>query len=372
MTKNTVVFLIPGPIYNISSTAFQARYRKLSVFCTGYIFTTSSVAESLSVDEFLCVTYKYADGILSNLKFLFFCIRKLYVLKKKNAQVDLIVTYDPIKTGLIGCLYKYVLGAKLVVEVNGVYDSPVVWEDVTQNMVRQFKKLIVPKIIRFVLQRADGIKLLFRRQIDGFDVNCKGKVITAYFDWINTGFFTNRGEKKEILLAGFPYRIKGVDILIRAFKLVADKYPDWKLKILGWYPDTRELYAEMDGHSQIFHHPPVAASEMPEHIGTCSFLVLPSRTEAMGRVLVEAMAAGKARIGSRVDGIPTVIDDGVDGFLVEAENVEELAEKIDLLMGNDGLRKKFGAAAAVRADREFSVESYVQLTCAFYQQVIGH
>ncbi|MCI5212288.1 MAG: glycosyltransferase, partial [Candidatus Electrothrix sp. ATG2] len=40
---------------------------------------------------------------------------------------------------------------------------------------------------------------------------------------------------------------------------------------------------------------------MIDHIGKCGFLVQPSRTEAMGRVLVEAMAAGKARIGSRVD-----------------------------------------------------------------------
>ncbi|MCI5207450.1 MAG: glycosyltransferase, partial [Candidatus Electrothrix sp. ATG2] len=296
---------------------------------------------------------------------------KFRKLKRDGVEPDLIITYDPLKTGLIGLLAKFYLGGKIVVEVNGVYGSPIVWEDQYGNSGNALKKKIFPMVIRFVLKRSDGIKLLFPKQLDGLRVDLAGKVVTSFFDWVNTDLFHLTGEDKEVLFVGFPFRIKGVDVLITAFKQIAAYHPDWSLKILGWYPDQTELETAIDGHPQIFYHPPVSAAEMIDHIGKCGFLVQPSRTEAMGRVLVEAMAAGKARIGSRVDGVPTVINDGVDGLLVEVENVEELAEKIDLLIRDEKLRKKLGTTAAERARKEFSAQIYVKLTSEFYQRVIG-
>ena len=180
-------------------------------------------------------------------------------------------------------LAKSYLGGKLVVEVNGVYDSPVVWEDQYGNSCNKLKKYIVPLVTRFVLKRSDGIKLLFSEQIDGLRVDLTGKIVTSYFDWVNTELFQSTGDDKEVLLVGFPFRIKGVDILISAFKRIAVHHPDWSLKILGWYPDQTDLETAIGGHSQIFHHPPVFAMEMIDHIGKCGFLVLPSRTEGYGK-----------------------------------------------------------------------------------------
>ena len=205
--------------------------------------------------------------------------------------------------------------------------------------------------MRFVLKRADGIKLLFKEQLAPFESILGGKVVRAFPCYVATDAFRNLGEKKEVLFAGFPFKRKGVDVLIEAFKRVAPAYPDWTLKILGWYPDPRLLHAAIDGHPQIQHHLPVKFDQMPEHIGSCAILVLPSRSEAMGRVLVEAMAAEKPRIGSRVDGIPTVINDGVDGYLVEPGNVADLAEKLDRLMGDPGLRRSMGLAGKAEGPR---------------------
>ena len=66
----------------------------------------------------------------------------------------------------------------------------------------------------------------------------------------------------------------------------------------------------------------------------CSLFVLPSRTEAMGRVLLEAMACKKPIIASNVGGIPEIIKDGYNGLLFESENVDDLAEKIRLVLSN--------------------------------------
>jgi glycosyltransferase involved in cell wall biosynthesis len=224
--------------------------------------------------------------------------------------------------------------------------------------------------MRFVLKHADGIKLLFKKQIQSFHKVIQGKVIHVFPNYISVENFRNIGDDKEVLFVGFPFKLKGLDILIEAFKKIAPKYPEWKLKILGWYPDHTELNKAIEGHTQIYHHPPVRHNEMPSHIGSCAIFVLPSRSEAMGRVLVEAMAAGKPRIGSRIDGIPTVINDGVDGLLFEPENVDDLAEKLDRLMCNPELRQRLGRAGELRAQKDFTKEIYFRNMTSFLEEIL--
>ena len=127
----------------------------------------------------------------------------------------------------------------------------------------------------------------------------------------------------------------------------------------------------MAGHPRIVYHKPVYYNEMPAHIGNCSIFVLPSRSEAMGRVLVESMAAAKPRIGANVDGIPTVIEHGVDGLLFEKESVPGLASKLDLLMGDGELRRRLGDNGRQRALRQFTREVYFQSLVDFYNTILN-
>ena len=95
-----------------------------------------------------------------------------------------------------------------------------------------------------------------------------------------------------------------------------------------------------------------------------------SRSEAMGRDLAEAMAAGKPRIGSNVDGIPSVINDGVDGLLVEPGNIDDPAEKLPMLMSNQELRQRLGKAGEIRAKKEFTKSIYFENLTNFYNEVL--
>jgi glycosyltransferase involved in cell wall biosynthesis len=161
-----------------------------------------------------------------------------------------------------------------------------------------------------------------------------------------------------------------VDLLIEVFKAVVSRYPDWKLEILGWYPDDRELRACMGGHPAIFHQPPVLPSEMPAHMGRCGIFVLPSRTEAMGRVLLEAAACAKPRLGAAIEGIPTVIEDGADGLLFKPGDAADLAAKLDRLMGDGTLRKELGFRARLRAASEWNADHYFRRLFDFYGRVL--
>ena len=89
-------------------------------------------------------------------------------------------------------------------------------------------------------------------------------------------------------------------------------------------------------------------------------LVLPSRQESFGLVLVEAASLGKPAIATRTEGPSEIILDGVTGFLVTPEDEEELAQKIIEIFGPNVDRGQMGRAAAQRAREMFSADEYAR------------
>ena len=73
--------------------------------------------------------------------------------------------------------------------------------------------------------------------------------------------------------------------------------------------------------------------------------ILPSRSDNCPLVIIESLAVGTPVIGSRVGGIPEVVRDGIDGFLVPPDDPQALAAKLDLVLANAGLREKLRANA---------------------------
>ncbi len=368
--KNSILYINPGPTFKPHDPALRRHYEHLSRYFQGAIFSTSSREENFSIGKFQFISLRFKPGFSSFLKYRKFCYHHAENFMRKGHLFSLVTTYDPLKTGLIGAGIAQMHNSKFAPEVNGVYTSPAEWVDNPYSFINLIKKRIYPRIMLYVLKRSDGARLLFPSQIDPFRNVMKNKVVRDFRRWVDPSLFVPIRENKEVLFVGFPFKRKGVDVLIEAFKKVAPDYPDWKLKILGWFPDPTELNDAIGEHPQIYHHPPVHFSDMPRQIGSCAILVLPSRSEAMGRVLIEAMAAAKPRIGSNVDGIPTVINDRVDGLLVEPGDVADLASKLGLLMGNPELRKMMGEAGLKRVKKEFTEQVYIQNVVKFYNEVL--
>ena len=370
MAKKTLLYINPGPTYRPHSTLYQDEFIELSKTFNGFVFTSSPRNETIPIGDFTYLSMKSRYTKVDRLRFLFFCTWKAIKILIGKGRIDLVSTYDPLSTGLVGLIVSRIHGARFCPAVNGVYTSPAQWIDGRDGLEKRVKKAILPIMMRFVLKHADGIRLLFKNQIDMLKDVTQDKIVYAFPPFVPTDRFKNLREEKEILFVGFPFKLKGVDILIKAFKKISSKYPEWKLKILGWYPNPEELNNAIGVHPQIYHHKPVPYEEMAQHIGSCGIFVLPSRSEAMGRVLVEAMAAGKPRIGSNVDGIPTVINNGIDGLLFQTEDVDDLAEKLGLLMSDADLRRKLGEAGEIRARQEFTRSNYFNNLINFYNEVL--
>jgi glycosyltransferase involved in cell wall biosynthesis len=369
--KRKILMVLSGPVFEISPWMRQ-KFEAMSARFEGNAFTSMPEPLELQVASITVRAVKVSrkTRLLGNLKYYAFALRTAYALRRAGNAPELITSYDPLKTGLLASMIKAITGAKFICEVNGVYHAPKNYLDEGWFGAR-IKLFIYPIIMRHVLARADGIKIQYASQIDPFKPVLRDPVIRIFFNQVSFEKMKFIEERKEVLFVGFPFRRKGVDILIDAFKRVAPKFPDWKLKILGWFPDMTELNAAMDGHPQIYHHLPVYNHEMPDHIGRCAFLVLPSRSEAGGRVLLESMAASKPRLGADVDGIHKLIDDGVDGLLFKAEDVADCAAKLEMLMGDDAMRARMGAAGSERVRKDFNSERYRELLFSFYEEVLA-
>jgi glycosyltransferase involved in cell wall biosynthesis len=112
-------------------------------------------------------------------------------------------------------------------------------------------------------------------------------------------------------------------------------------------------------------------NDILEIIFALDLLVLPSHSESFGRVLIEAMAAGKPVIGTSVGGIPEIIEDGVTGLLVPPHSPEELAQAIIKILQNPEMARQMGEAGRRRAEERFSAKQYVTKIQAIYEELLN-
>lgn len=367
--KPKLLILLPGPNYSLSRS-LKLKLEQLSPFYTGLVVSTSNSTWVRKYMGFVAVTLKQRRYKVTNFVAYLLFVLRVVRSSKGRGQPDLVITYDPLKSGLVGSIVKILTGATFLCEVNGDYNDPANYADVDSKVIRWIKRRVYVLVERWVLKRADAIKLLYESQIDVLGIDLRRKIVRSYPNLVSTKKFVDNGSEKTFLSVGFPLYVKGMDVLIDAFKSIAHQVPEWKLKIVGYYPDRSAIDRMIGGAERIQVEDPVSHDEIAKVIGSCGIFVLASRTEAMGRVLVESMAAGKPRIGTAVGGIPNVIHSGVDGVVVPAEDPSALASAMLMLAEDESLRISMGAAAAARAESEFSPGKWAERTMAMYSEAM--
>ena len=109
--------------------------------------------------------------------------------------------------------------------------------------------------------------------------------------------------------------------------------------------------------------------DIPRIVASLSVFILPSANEGMGRVLVEAMAAGVPVVATRVGGIPSVVADGECGLLVEPGDVAGLAGAVGKLLADRALAARMGEAGRRRA-LAYGVESMLGKLDGLYREIL--
>ena len=177
---------------------------------------------------------------------------------------------------------------------------------------------------------------------------------------------------QEECCIGFVGRLvpqKAPERLIRSFALIARKYPYARLVILGDGPLRAELQQLADQHNLNHQIKWLDGKAGTDCMPAMDMFVMPSLYEAFPYVLLEAANAGLPIIATPVGGTEAVLIDQVNGFLVEHNQPDALAQALERLIDNPELRVSMSAASK-EIGQKYSVKSMAEKTLALYQSEI--
>lgn len=149
----------------------------------------------------------------------------------------------------------------------------------------------------------------------------------------------------RVLFVGVLELYKGVDVLAEAWRRVVAELPTARLHVVGQgrlQPLVEELVS--DPALGVDWTPRLPTQGVADALDSSTLLVLPSRGEGMGRVVVEAFCRGRTVVGTNAGGIPDIVSDGVDGLLVPVADATALAGALLRVLQDIGLAARLGAA----------------------------
>ncbi|MFH1798651.1 MAG: glycosyltransferase family 4 protein [Candidatus Omnitrophota bacterium] len=162
--------------------------------------------------------------------------------------------------------------------------------------------------------------------------------------------------------------VKGFRYLIEAFKQITVNYKNARLLIVGEGPEKEFLHKKILGlgmEGRVI----ITSNKMPleSFLSIIDIFCLPSVNEGLGLSLMEAMAAAKACVASRVGGVSELISHEEEGILVPPEDAGALREGIERLLNDMELRRGLGENARGKARESFSIKDSVRKTIEVYQ-----
>jgi glycosyltransferase involved in cell wall biosynthesis len=169
-----------------------------------------------------------------------------------------------------------------------------------------------------------------------------------------------------VLFLGRLVREKGIETLLKAHSKSSMR---WSIVVAGTGPLSDALKTEYNTCNFVGH---IVGKALRQIIDRAAVVVVPSECyENCPMAVIEAMAYGKTVVGSRMGGIPELIEHNITGMLFDAGKVDDLAVILDILMSTPELRKKMGREARKRVVSEFSLSQHNTGLVDIYQSILG-
>jgi glycosyltransferase involved in cell wall biosynthesis len=180
-------------------------------------------------------------------------------------------------------------------------------------------------------------------------------------------------KKYDVLFVGRLTKAKGVDILIKAIKILKEKYQkEIKAAIVGkgfLEEELKELVTELKIEKEVKFLG--VRRDIEKLMKSTKLFVLPSRWEGLPLTILEAMSSGAGIIATKVGGIPEVIQNGKEGILISSEDSKTLAGTIAELLKDRELRVKLSINAYKKVKEKYSIEAYTKNLLEFYKSLIN-
>ncbi|UFT98849.1 glycosyltransferase [Radiobacillus kanasensis] len=177
--------------------------------------------------------------------------------------------------------------------------------------------------------------------------------------------------KKVILFVGNLLVKKGIYTFVELMKIFPDKH-DTMFIIVGNGPEREKIHKLTEGlASRVRIIGSVPKRDVSDWFNIADVFVLPSYNEGFGLVALESISCETPVIATRVGGIPEIIQDGVNGYLVNVNNANAISEKIDYLFTNNDILQRM-IKASHKTVEENSIDLQVKKLFEIYKSVINN
>jgi len=262
-------------------------------------------------------------------------------------------------------------GRPVILEIHGD------WRTATRLYGAETRQLLAPVTDRLALEavrRVDAVRTI-SSYTSGL-VRAAGVEPAATFPaFMDLDPFLNPvaplPERPAALFVGVLERYKDVDGLAAAWRLAAPRLPGTTLRVVGTGSRAHvveELVRELS--EQVEWRPSVPNEEIAGLLDAATALVLSSRSEGLGRIVVEALCRGRPVVATRVGGITDLVHDGENGLLVEPRSPAALADALVRVLTDRELAERLAAAARPSVEPWLATpEEYARRTRELVEQV---
>lgn len=197
------------------------------------------------------------------------------------------------------------------------------------------------------------------------EVTYNGVDVRPYVD------IESRSNTNRVLFSGSLLYKKGIYSLVQAWKSVLDSLPNATLHVYG-KGNQLPLLNLLDDKTKksVFFYGHVTKEHLFRQLENCDLAVFPSYTETFGLAALEAMSLGCPTIYTKKSCGPEIIDDNLNGVLVNPDDISEISHSIVRLLGNNLMRKKLSLAAYNKVSQKFNIDVIASQHKLYYEKVI--
>lgn len=302
-------------------------------------------------------------------------ISKLIKKIRLDYEFDLIHAHVALPDGFAGLLLQEAYDKPLVVTIHGIdlYDtihrSKKCFTAVEKVFAEAARVISVSSKLKEIAEDyflpVDNVKVIGNGVATNDLYDCKNG---------NEDKETLKNKRKiSILSVSELIKRKGQELNIKAIARLKSKYPDLVLNIIGDGPEKKNLEnlsSDLGLSSNVVFFGRLPHHEVIQQMRLTDIFSLPSWNESFGVVYIEAMACGKPVIACQGEGIEDVIEDGVNGVLVKPKDVDDLTNKIEMLIVEPAKANKIGERARKLVLDKYTWKENARKTVTLYKEVL--
>ena len=298
----------------------------------------------------------------------------LHLLREiRHFRPDILIAQSPYESAVIECLRRITrVRVPLIVEIHGD------WRTASRAYGSPWRRAVSPAadvVARFGIRSADAVRAVgpsmarLAEDVSGSPVDA---IFPTFFD-ANAFFETQPRQlpaRPSLLWVGTLQRYKNPDLLAAGWRIAAAAVPDASLVVVGsgpLQPVIDRLKTELPGRVTV--HANLTSMDVRKCMDSATALVLPSLSEGLPRVGIEAFARGRPVIGTNAGGIPDLVYDEQNGLLVPPNDAHALGQAMIRMLTDSELAERLGhgafeTAAGYRSSPEQYAEALRELVAS--------